>query len=105
MEIGAQRLCHVDVWEKLRGDQRNPPRKLEVIFEDSISLDKIEQAFEDSQLKEVLERKEQKDAEQWAWRAGYGSSRKFFANRMPWRLGPAGEGHVNLYNEHGQQHY
>ena len=103
MEIGAQRLCHVDDWEKRRDDQRIPPQKLEVIFEDTISLDKTEQALDDSQLKDLLDRKEQKDAEQRAWREGYGSSRKIYANRMPWRLGSDGDGHVNLYDKHGER--
>lgn len=96
-----KRLCHVDDWEKRKGDQKNPPQKLEVLFEELTSLDKTEQALDESELRKLLDRKERKDAEQKAWRAGCGSSRNSDANRMTWRLGSDGDGHVNLYDEHG----
>lgn len=97
--IGAEKLCHIDHWIAKRFAEKNPPKKLEIAFEDEISSSTIEQGIEDKHLIETMERRQQKYEEQKVWRGGYGSQAKYFENRCAWLTQPTAE--VKLYNEHG----
>ena len=91
LAIGAARLCNVDDWTFKRIENGDPPKTLEVIFEGQISSDTVEQGLDARLLIETTDRLLRKDAEQKAWRGGYGLLSKYHENRMPWICTPKGE--------------